>query len=350
MIKTRIALSLSMMLGSGLLAGTSQAEEHFAGVGTWSNVYVFQDYEKPFWDTELSKLTNGEMSAEVNSLDQMGIAGADVYRMLGDGVFDFGTTIADYAVGDAPELEGLDVPLIAMTPDAAHKMIDAAEPMVKDIFAQRFNATYLGMLPHPPQVMFCRDEVRSLADLKGKKVRGSGRMTTKFLEALGAQGVNISFSEVPGALQRGVIDCAITGSGSGLDAGWWEMTKYLVNVPFGGWDTAVVAMNTDRFNELSEKQQTMLKDAVKTGLEDPIWAAANDRMEQSIDCLSGSEACKKPTGAKMEIINFSDADIAKAKEILVSTVLPDWAGRTTPEWVSRWNDSVGKVTGVQIAQ
>ena len=119
-----------------------------------------------------------------------------------------GATVADYTVGDAPELEGLDVPLLAETAEDARRMVDAAKPMVADIMQERFNAQMLGIAPYPPQVVFCKGEISGLADLEGKKVRGSGRMTTKFLEALGAEGINVAFSEVPGALERSVIDCA----------------------------------------------------------------------------------------------------------------------------------------------
>jgi TRAP-type C4-dicarboxylate transport system substrate-binding protein len=116
-------------------------------------------------------------------------------------------------VADAPELEGLDVPLIALDADSARAKTEAARPMVEDIFRDRFNSHVLAIAPYPPQIVFCNAEIAGLEDLRGLKVRGSGRMTAKLLEALGAEGVNVDFGEVPGALQRGAIDCAVTGAG-----------------------------------------------------------------------------------------------------------------------------------------
>jgi len=52
-------------------------------------------------------------------------------------------------------------------------------------------------------------------------------------------------------------------------------------------------------------------------------------------------------GRKAEV-EVSDADFAQAREILESEVLPDWASRAGKEWVTRWNDSVGKVVGVTV--
>ena len=69
-----------------------------------------------------------------------------MYRLLGDGVYDVAMTVADYAVADAPELEGLDVPLVALTADEARAMVDAARSMVDDIYADRFNSKVLAIV------------------------------------------------------------------------------------------------------------------------------------------------------------------------------------------------------------
>jgi TRAP-type C4-dicarboxylate transport system substrate-binding protein len=52
-------------------------------------------------------------------------------------------------------------------------------------------------------------------------------------------------------LQNGVVDCAVTGAGSGYSAGWWEVSTHLLPIPLGGWDSVVTAMNLDRWNSLS---------------------------------------------------------------------------------------------------
>ncbi|MDB4837176.1 C4-dicarboxylate ABC transporter substrate-binding protein, partial [Marinomonas sp.] len=127
----------------------------------------------------------------------------------------------------------------------AEKMVAAARPMVEEIYETTFNAKVLAIVPYPPQVVFCKAPISSLSDLSGLKVRTSGRMTAKFLDALGAQSVNISFGEVPGALQRGVIDCAVTGAGSGYSAGWWEVTESLMTLPLGGKQPSYIALEDE---------------------------------------------------------------------------------------------------------
>ncbi|MEM8759558.1 MAG: TRAP transporter substrate-binding protein DctP, partial [Pseudomonadota bacterium] len=217
-----------------------------------------------------------------------------------------------------------------------------------DIMEQSFGAKMLAIAPYPPQIIFCKPEVSKLSDLQGLKIRGSGRMTTKLLEALGAEGVNVGFSEVPGALQRGVVDCAITGSGSGYNAGWHEVTTHVMPLPLGGWDPVVTAMNLDRWNSLDAETQALIQKEIAEKFETPAWETAAASLETDLDCLTGRADCPMGDPASMILVPVTAEDEATAREILVGTVLPDWAERAGGDWKTRWNESVGAATGVAI--
>lgn len=337
---------------SALVAGTALASpvlaENIAVVGSWSSLPLHNQYEAPFWSKTLPEASGGDITVELTTHNQMSLGLGDIYPLLGQGVYDVAMTVADYAVADAPELEGLDVPLLALTADEARAMVDAARPMVTDIFHDRFNSHVLAIAPYPPQVVFCNAEINGLDDLQGLKVRASGRMTAKLLEALGAEGVNVSFSEVPGALQNGVVDCAVTGAGSGYSAGWWEVSTHLLPIPLGGWDSVVTAMNLDKWNGLSADMQALITEQVASGFEDPAWASAQDALVNDIACLTGNGTCPAGDARSMTLVAVSDADFERAREILTSEVLPDWAERAGGDWSKRWNESVGQVVGVTI--
>lgn len=227
-------------------------------------------------------------------------------------------------------------------------MVDAARPMVEDIYNARFNSHVLAIAPYPPQVVFCNAEIAGLDDLNGLKVRASGRMTAKFLEALGAEGVNVSFGEVPGALQKGTVDCAVTGAGSGYSAGWWEVSTHLLPIPLGGWDSVVTAINLDKWNSLDAETQALISTQVTTAFEAPAWASAQDALVNDIACLTGNGTCPAGDARGMTLVEVSEADFARARDVLVSQVLPDWAERAGGDWAERWNASVGATVGVAI--
>jgi TRAP-type C4-dicarboxylate transport system substrate-binding protein len=335
-------LALASTLGVPALA------ENLSVVGSWSSLPLHQQYEAPFWSTTLPEASGGNITVELTTHNQMSLGLGDIYPLLGQGVYDVAMTVADYAVADAPELEGLDVPLLALTADEARAMVEAAKPMVSDIYHDRFNAHVLAIAPYPPQVVFCNHEIAGLDDLKGLKVRASGRMTAKLLEALGAEGVNVSFAEVPGALQNGVVDCAVTGAGSGYSAGWWEVSTHLLPLPLGGWDSVVTAMNLDKWNSLDAETQALITTQVKEGFEDPAWASAQGALVNDIACLTGNGDCASGEARSMVLVEVSDADFATAREILTSQVLPEWAERAGGDWATRWNESVGAAVGVTI--
>ena len=340
--------TLALVATTALVAAPALAED-LSVVGSWSSLPLHKEFEAPFWSETLPAASGGEINVAMTTHNQMNLGVGDVFRLLGDGVYDVGMTVADYAVADAPELEGLDVPLLALSADEARAMVDAARPMVSDIYRDRFNSHVLAIAPYPPQVVFCNAEVSNLDGLQGLKVRASGRMTAKFLEALGAEGVNVSFAEVPGALQKGVVDCAVTGAGSGYNAGWWEVSTHLLAIPLGGWDSVVTAINMDKWNSLSPEMQDLIQTQVKTEFEDPAWAVAQDALVNDIACLTSNGDCPAGEARSMTLVEVSQADFDKARAILVEEVLPEWAERAGPEWAERWNASVGETVGVKVS-
>ena len=342
MKKTLILLTTTSALATGAMA------EDLSVVGSWSSLPLHNEYEAPFWNETLPAASGGSINVELTTHNQMSLGLGDIYPLLGQGVYDVAMTVADYAVADAPELEGLDVPLVALTADEARAMVDAARPMVSDIYRDRFNSHVLAIAPYPPQVVFCNAEINGLDDLEGLKVRASGRMTAKLLEALGAEGVNVSFAEVPGALQNGVVDCAVTGAGSGYSAGWWEVSTHLLPIPLGGWDSVVTAINLDKWNSMSADDQALITSQIKTGFEDPAWASAQNALVNDIACLTGNGECASGEARSMTLVEVSGADFDRARDVLTNEVLPEWAERAGGDWAARWNESVGAVVGVTI--
>jgi TRAP-type C4-dicarboxylate transport system substrate-binding protein len=317
-------------------------------VGSWSGLQLHKKYEKPFWTETIPKDSGGRIKVTLTTFDQQGLKGGEVFRLLEKGLFDVGATVADYTVSDAPELEGLDLPMLAPDATKAWEVAKAYKPVLDAALAKRFSAKLISVVPYPEQVVFCNTEISSLADLKGKKVRASGRTTAEFVNALGAEGVTLAFSEVPTALQRGVVDCAITGSLSGYSSGWHEVSSHLYPLPVGGWDHVVTAMRLDVWNGLNKTTQDFL---TKEGeaYEAEVWTSAVERTRDGIACLTGNGECTLGEPGAMKLVETQQGDIELANQILRETILPAWSSRVDPEWVKRWNETNGKVVGITAA-
>ncbi len=311
-------------------------------VGSWNNLTMYKNFEMPFW-TEVIPTEVG-LKTSMTSLSQVSLKGAAVLRQMKTGVFDVVHTVADYVVDDSPALAGLDLPALATDTVVARKVVEAYRPVLEEYLAKDFEAKLLSVAPYPAQVIFCRDRVSGLADLKGKKIRASGWTTSEFVNALGATGVTLSFSEVPQALQRGVVDCAVTGSLSGYSAGWGEVSKFVYPLPIGGWDYVIGTMSLTTWNSLTSEQQAKLRQLIKEKLEDPAWEVTKRETQEGLNCLSGGE-CPHGTPNKLELVPISDADRDLARKLLVDAVLPAWAEKVDDSVVKQWNSTIGEVVG-----
>lgn len=68
----------------------------------------------------------------------------------------------------------------------------------------------LGGLVGSPMTLYCRDERRTLAQMKGAVVRVGSVENRRQVEAMGMSPVSMTYGEVFEAMQRGVADCTIT--------------------------------------------------------------------------------------------------------------------------------------------
>lgn len=341
------AVAAAMMVAAPYASAQELDKTSISYVGSWSSLSLYKNFEKPFWQDYIPEASDGKISTKVTTFDQMGLGGGEVYRLMARNVVEVASTVADYAVSDAPELEGLDMPMMAPDVETARKVADAYRPVLADAFVERFdNAKLLAVVPYPSQVVFCNTEITGLLDLKGKKVRASGRTTAEFLQALGAEGITLNYSEVPGALQRGVVDCAVTGSLSGYSSGWYEVATHLYPLPLGGWDQVITAMNGKKWASLSEQTQEWLLNEIKTNYEDPVWESAVEETREGIACLTGEGECTRGEAGDMVLVEATDEDFAQVSRHLEETLLPNWAKRVDQKWVDRWNETIGEVTGL----
>ncbi len=319
-------------------------------VGSWSSLALYKKFERPFWTKELPKALGGKIHVTMTSLGQVKLKGAAVLRAMESGVFDVVSTVADYVVSDAPGLAGLDLPAMAPNIKTARRIVRAYRPIVAQIVKKRFNAKLLAIVPYPAQDLFCKVKIASLKDLKGKKVRASGWTTSKFIDSLGATGVNITFSEVATALERGVVDCAVTGTLSGYSEGWGEVTHYLYPLPIGGWDYVITVMNMNTWNTFTPAQKKLIEGLIKLRVEEPAWADANEETVQGIYCLTGTGPCHYGKPNHMKLVKVKPADVKLSREILVKYVLPDWASKVSKKVVEEWNNTIGKVVGLKAKE
>ncbi len=345
------AMMKSLALAGVLFAGVSGAalaqempKTALKVVGAWGNLTQYKNFEQPFWTKEINEKSKGAITAEITPFNEMGLKGAEIFRLMRLGVIDFGSTVLGYVAADDARNEAVDLAGLSPDVETARKVSDAYKPVYDKFYRERFGVQVLGIWPYSAQVLFCNGDIKGLSDLKGKKVRTGNRTLAEFVEAFGGTGVTLAFNEVVPALQNKVVDCAITGTLSGNSAKWHEVATHIYALPLG-WSHVMHAVNIKSWEKLNPQVRAFLQAEI-TGLEDRIWKAAAEETQQGYDCNAGKDNCTMGTKAKMTVVPVSDADKALLKKVMAETVVPKWAARCSGDCVPAWNDSIGKIVGI----
>ena len=119
----------------------------------------------------------------------------------------------------------------------------------------------------PASLMFTKP-IKSINDLKGKKVRAFGTMIN-WIEKLGGQGVYIPGEEAYTALQTGAIDGITWGSAMGMySMKFHEVCKYFLYPPLMPVNHLTILVNRKAWDSLTDDLKPILEFAfIKAGLD-----------------------------------------------------------------------------------
>jgi TRAP-type transport system periplasmic protein len=213
-ITRRAALSLSL-LATGVLAASQAAAQNrqFSFAYDQPNTTAYGIAANTF-DAKLKELSGGKMSINQFPGAQLGQEPQMLQKMRA-GDIDFVITSTANASTLAPEAGVFSLHFIFR--DQGHLMRVIADPAVSAAFRKMITDTVqgaqvLGLMTMGMRNMYSKKEIKSVADVKGQKVRVQATKTedTHF-PAYGAQTVHMPFGEVYTSLQTGVVNIAENG-------------------------------------------------------------------------------------------------------------------------------------------
>jgi TRAP-type C4-dicarboxylate transport system substrate-binding protein len=120
---------------------------------------------------------------------------------------------------------------------------------------RKLNAVPLSGWVAGPYYLACREPIRSLAELKGKRVRATGG-NNELMAMLGAVPVSATLVEAVGLLQRGGLDCQFGTHGWLKVFGYGDVVKSVTDLPLGMTGPAVgLMLNRDVWNKFTLEQK-----------------------------------------------------------------------------------------------
>lgn len=272
------------------------------------------------WAERVTKQSNGRMKVQVYPSMQLGGTPPQLYDQAKDGVVDIVWTVAGYSAGRFPAFEVFELPFMVNSASGGSRALweyvhvnklDKTE--FKDV---KLLATHQHDEPHFHMV---DKPIKTLADLKGMKVRAPTRVTNKLLTALGATPVGMPVTQVSDALSKGVINGTLLP---------WEVVPSLK-----------IHELVKYHSEIDEKSQWLYATVFVLAMNSAKYASLPPDLKKIIDANSGAEL-SAAVGKMADDEAIPSRKLAKDRGNTFNTIsleeLKNWqapAQLVTDEWI-----------------
>jgi TRAP-type C4-dicarboxylate transport system substrate-binding protein len=245
-------------------------------------------------------------------------AGNDIMRAVQTGQAPIGERLISAHQNQNP-MFGIDsIPFLATSFDDHERLWEAAGPAVAEILAEQ-NLVYLYSVAWPPQGLYFKREINSVADMNGIRFRAYNAATARLAELTGMRPVQIEAAELSQALATGVAESFISSGATGYDSQVWESLTHFYEVD--AWlPRNIVFANKDAWD----------------GLDDATRAAIQDCAAQAK--AAGLEKSKEFTGRTLEGLRSNGMIVQRASDELMEG-LREVGATMTEEWLQSAGDT-----------
>ena len=204
----------------------------------------------------VGKGTGGEIEITVHAGGSL-FKGNEIKRAVQTGQVPIGERLLS-AHQNENAVFGIDsIPFLATTFDESAALWDAARPTYEKLLDEQ-NLVLLYATPWPPQGLYFKKEVKSVADMGGVKFRSYNSATARLAELTGMLPVQIEAAEISQAFATGVAESMISSGATGYDRKVWEHLTHFYEVD--AWmPRNHVFVNKDTWNGVSKANQSAIR-------------------------------------------------------------------------------------------
>lgn len=282
---------------------------------------------------KVKKATNGKVVLSVQTGGALGYKGPELLKVVRDGLVPVSDILTSGVAGDEPIFGVVTLPFLIQSFEEGKILNDIARPHFDKVAEKKWGQKILYIAPWPAAGLWSKNEMKSVAAMKGLKTRTYDKNGGLVIQAVGGTPYPLPFSEVYSSLATGVIDSVLTSTPTAVDAKFWEVLKYYapINVTMA---TDLVTINLKEFNKLDKASQKALVKAGKE-MEAEMWAkvAKLDKEQEAVSNKNGIITVKPSKEFLTEL-----AKITK-------NIREDWLKKAPAEAktiVSEFNKKVGR--------
>jgi TRAP-type C4-dicarboxylate transport system substrate-binding protein len=210
------------------------------------------------------------------------------------------------------------IPFLADSYPAAMKLYRAQKPLLdKKLGEQGMMVLY--SVAWPPQGIYSKKPLNSVADMKGLKWRAYSPATSRVAELVGAQPVTVQAAELSQAMATGVVDSFMTSGSTGYDSKTFEYIKNFYDTQAWLPKNAVI-VNKAAFDALDKPTQDAVVKAAADA-EARGWKASEAENARTIGLLKQNGMNIIPPSPQLK------ADLKKVGDVM----LKEWIEKAGPE-------------------
>ena len=261
--------------------------------------------------------TSGEIEITVHTSGSL-FKGNEIKRAVQTGQVPIGERLLSAHLNENP-IFGIDsVPFLATSFEESEKLFKAARPTLEKILAEQ-NLVLLYSVPWPPQGLYTKKPIESVADLKGVKFRAYNAATARFAELAGMVPVQIEAAELSQALATGVVEAMITSGATGYDRKVWEHLTHHYQIDSWMPRNSVI-VNKQVWEGLSERVRNEIRGCADLAAYAGYWRAVQ-YTDFTLNKLRENGMWVGPAGEKLQ---------KELKEI-GEVMLAEWLESAGPE-------------------
>ena len=296
----------------------------YVPAATLAPAKVFQEIVE-----RVARETNGGLQLKYHLGGSLTIKGTDITTAVGDNVIQIGDD--GMQQGNVPITGILRLPMLITNRQEFDKALAVMKPYVDKAYDKR-GSTVLATYYFPLQIAWSSKKLTSLEDFKGQKIRATSPEQIEFLKRFGANGLTVGGSEVPSALERGVVDGVLTANAGGGKI-WKDLLKYCYEIGLNYFE-ANVAVNKEAYAKLPPAYKDSLTKAI---------VELSPKMTQMMAAEESEEAAKRKAEGMIQT-KATPEDYKRGAERMTS-YWDEWAkrfGPDTQEALKKVRDALGR--------
>ena len=207
---------------------------------------------------DVDKATAGKLKITVHANASLFKAN-EIKRAVQGGQAQIGEVLLVNFENENPIYGADGIPFLASSYADSRKLYAAQKPaLTKLLDTQGMKLMYT--VAWPPQGIYSKKPLASVADLRGIKWRAYSPATAKIAELIGAQPVTIQAAELGQALATGVVESYMSSGSTGYDSKTYESVKYWYDTQAWLPKNAII-VNKKAFDALDAPTQAALTKA-----------------------------------------------------------------------------------------